>query len=154
MTFIDNIAQTIRSSDKVRRRGFVMRSCQARARVSSATSGGHEGACNRFRCRCGMRTAFLLVCEAIGFLKEGLHLFLITHSPLMMVALEDEFATSDPESNKWFDFDTNMPIRKEDIAEPSFSQQQAHGRQILSELGFAMYKESVNMKADGNHIEM
>ena len=29
MTFIDNIAQTIRSSDKVRRRVFVMRSRQA-----------------------------------------------------------------------------------------------------------------------------
>ena len=63
----------------------------------------------------GLRTAIPLVCEAAGLLKEELQLFLSSHSPLVMAALEDEFASSAPESNKWFDFDMNMSMRMVDI---------------------------------------
>ena len=55
------------------------------------------------------------ICEAAGLLREELQLFLSTHSPFVMAALKDEFASSDPESNKWFDFGMNMSIRQVDI---------------------------------------
>lgn len=79
------------------------------------------------------------ICEAAGLLREDLQLFLSAHSPLVMAALEDEFASSDPESNKWFDFYMNMSTRKVDVAESSFSQQQEHCRQIFSEPGLPIY---------------
>lgn len=64
-----------------------------------------------------LHAVFPLVCEADGNSKEELQLFLSMHSPLVMSALEDEFASSDAEHDKWFDFDTNMSTRKVDIAE-------------------------------------
>ena len=69
----------------------------------------------------GLRKAIPLVCEALGLRKTDLRHFLSTPSPLVISALEDEFALADAERDKWFAFDMNMSTRKVDIAEPSFS---------------------------------
>lgn len=71
----------------------------------------------------GLRTAIPLVCETASLLKEELRLFLSSHSPFVTTALEDEFASSDPENNKWFDFDMNMSTGKVDSSGASFRSQ-------------------------------
>ena len=71
----------------------------------------------------GLHTTTPLVCETAGLRKEDLRHLLSTPSPLVIFALEDEFASADAERDMWFDFDMNMSTRKVDISEPSFSPQ-------------------------------
>lgn len=71
----------------------------------------------------GVRTAIPRLCEAAGLPQAKMQVFLSTHSPLVMSALEDEFASSPDGENKWFDFDMVPGTGRVTISECPFAPQ-------------------------------
>ena len=73
----------------------------------------------------GVLDALPKLCDLAGLVKNELQMFVSTHSPLVMSALEDEFYCEDGQScgqrNKWFDFDLNGETRQVEIEEPDFN---------------------------------
>lgn len=73
----------------------------------------------------GILNVFPNLCGLPELPKVELQMFVSTHSPLVMAALEDEFYCKDGQScdrrNKWFDFDLNGETRQVEIEEPDFN---------------------------------
>ena len=81
----------------------------------------------------GVRTAIPRLCEAAGLPQAKLQVFLSTHSPLVMSALEDEFATSSEVENKWFDFDMDRDTGQVNVSERPFAPQGTAENWLTSE---------------------
>lgn len=71
----------------------------------------------------GVRTAIPRLCEAAGLPQAKMQVFLSTHSPLVMSALEDEFMSPENGDNKWFDFDLAPDTGRVTISERPFTPQ-------------------------------
>ena len=81
----------------------------------------------------GVRTAIPRLCEAAGLPQAKMQVFLSTHSPLVMSALEDEFMSTENGDNKWFDFDMERDTGRVSVSERPFAPQGTAENWLTSE---------------------